>query len=271
MRGGKALGSAVAGVLGAATVLLPVAAGSEGAPAVVTAEDVGLYSHYWTPAGVKVEPGATVEFSNPTETPHGIRWVSTPSGAPACGAGVPVGATATASGKQWKGTCTFAAAGTYTYYCTVHGASMSGTITVGTPAPGTTTTTSPTPAAPGTTTGAGTTPVPATTSGPVLSIARLSFVRGGSTLRGAVQIAASAAGGTLTVTAGARLAGRRVQVGRLVRSYVSPGSLSWSLTLGPRARRALRAGRSLTLSVRIALVSPGGAASVLTRTVRAHR
>ena len=272
MRIMRALGLAAAGVLGAATVVLPVAAGSEGSPPVVTAENVGLYNHYWTPAAVKVDPGGTVEFTNPTEVPHGIRWVSTPAGAPECGAGVPVGTTETASGKKWKGNCTFATAGTYTYYCTVHGASMSGTITVGTPTTGTTTTTgtTPTTTTAGTTPGTGTTPGSPATSGAALSVGRLASSRHGSTLRGTVVVASSAAGGTLTVLVSAKLSGKRVQVGRLTRSYISAGSQSWSLALSARARRALRAKRHLALSVRIALTLPGGTASVLTRAVTAH-
>ena len=270
---GKALGLAAAGVLGAATVVLPVAAGSEGSPPVVTAENVGLYNHYWTPAGVKVDPGGTVEFTNPTEVPHGIRWVSTPAGTPECGTGVPVGTTETASGKKWKGTCTFATVGTYTYYCTVHGASMSGTITVGTATTGTTTTTTgttPTTTSTGTAPGTGTTPGSGATSGSALTVARLSSSRHGSTLRGTVDVAPSAAGGTLTVLVSARLGGKRAQVGRLTRAYVSAGTQSWSLALSARARRALHAKHRLALSVRIALTPPGGTASVLTRAVTAH-
>ena len=270
MRIRKAIGLVIAAALGAATVVLPVAAGSEGSPPTVTAENVGLYSHYWTPPSVRIEPGGTVEFSNPTEVPHGIRWVSTPAGAPGCAAGVPVGTTASASGTKWKGACTFAAAGTYTYYCTVHGASMSGTITVGT-ATGTTTTTTTTTPPPTTSTGA-----PPSTTGngapatAALSALKLASAHRGAAVRGSVEVSSSAAGGTLTVALSAKLGGKRVQVGRMSRAYVSPGVQTWSVSLSSRARRALRSRHRLLVSARISLTPPGGSPAALTRTLTLH-
>jgi len=95
----------------------------------------GLYNeerHYWSPAQVAVtQSGGTVTFANNSSAvPHGIVWKNVPA-TPSCeeGAGkVPVGSTH--SGYSWKGACTFTQAGTYTYYCSVHGLAMSGTVYV---------------------------------------------------------------------------------------------------------------------------------------------
>jgi plastocyanin len=96
---------------------------------------VGPYpeTHRWSPAQETVLAGGVVTFRNPTTVYHGVHWVSGPT--PACSNTVPVGTEPSASNVNWSGTCTFKEAGTYTFYCTVHGAAMSGKITV--KAPGT--------------------------------------------------------------------------------------------------------------------------------------
>ncbi len=111
---------------------LPALASSAGPS--IEAVNSGLYSHYWSPTQVSVGTGGTVTLSNSTEVPHGIEWRSALK--PTCeeGAGkVPVGTTPTVSGTKWSGACTFSQAGTYTFYCTVHGPEMTGTITVKNP------------------------------------------------------------------------------------------------------------------------------------------
>jgi plastocyanin len=117
---------------------LPAVASSAGPSIVATnTPGSGLYSeehHAWTPPQVSVGTGGTVTLSNSSEVPHGIEWRSALK--PTCeeGAGkVPVGTTPAASGTKWTGTCTFSQAGTYTFYCTVHGPEMTGTITVRNP------------------------------------------------------------------------------------------------------------------------------------------
>jgi plastocyanin len=97
-------------------------------------EGGGIYgeTHRWSPTPAEVtRNGGVVTFSNKSAlVPHGVVWQSTPA-KPSCeeGAGkVPVGVGH--SGYSWSGACTFTQEGTYTYYCSVHGAAMSGTIYV---------------------------------------------------------------------------------------------------------------------------------------------
>jgi plastocyanin len=277
----RALSLAGFAVLGAAVVVLPAAASSETAPPApaVAAEDVGEYTHRWQPPEVAAAPGGTVEFSNATGVPHGIHWVSGP-GTPECGAGVPVGTTPAASSPKWSGSCTFAAAGTYRYYCTVHGAAMAGTVTVGTPG---TPTTTPTGTGTGTTTGTsvptGTAPGPgpgapgatAPAASSALSALRLGSAQHGKVVHGSVTIASSAAGGTLTLVLQARLGGHRVQVGRLTRTYIAAGRQSFSIALSARARRALQAKSHLALLAKVSLTPPGGSTVTQSRTLALHR
>jgi plastocyanin len=97
-------------------------------------EGSGLYgeTHRWSPSQVAVTTsGGKVTFANHSmAVPHGIVWQSTPA-TPACEEGegkVPVGKTHSAT--NWSGACTFTQEGTYTYYCSVHGLAMSGTVYV---------------------------------------------------------------------------------------------------------------------------------------------
>jgi plastocyanin len=273
----RALALAGMGVLGGAVVVLPGVAASETAPPAVVAENAGAYSHHWVPPSVTINSGGAVEFSNPTEVAHGIRWMSTPGTTPVCAAGVPVGTTSVASGTHWKGTCSFATAGTYTYYCTVHGNAMSGSITVAattpetTPGttPGTTPSTSSTPTTTSTPGGA-TTPGAPSSPAAELSALKLGPSRHGSSIHGSVLLAQAAAGGTLTIVLQARLGAHRVLVGRLTRAYLSAGFQSWTIALSSRARRALHAKHRLPLSVKVSLTPPGGTATSLTRTLTLH-
>jgi plastocyanin len=121
----------VVGLLGFAVAVLPAFASSETSPT-VEAVNVGLYSHYWSPSHVSVTAGGLVTLRNPTTVAHGVEWVGGPA-KPGCSGEVPVGMTPAASGTKWSGTCTFSEAGTYTFYCTVHGPEMTGTVTVTVP------------------------------------------------------------------------------------------------------------------------------------------
>jgi len=125
-----------AALLGLAMVVLPAVAASETGAAIeaVNKPGGGLYgeeTHAWSPTAVTVSAGGTVTLSNRTAIEHGVHWVGGPE-APGC-SGIPVGTTSAARGANWSGTCTFAKPGTYTFYCTVHGPEMTGTITVKNP------------------------------------------------------------------------------------------------------------------------------------------
>jgi plastocyanin len=130
----------LASLIGAAMAILPAVAGFASGETVSAMEEAGLYGskrHYWMPSLVeKVAPGGSVTFQNTSATvPHGIVWTGGP-GTPICEKGgvgkeVPV-YTAVGQGGEtgWKGSCRFSQAGTYTFYCSVHGSEMSGTIKV---------------------------------------------------------------------------------------------------------------------------------------------
>jgi plastocyanin len=115
--------------LGAVAFMVPALAWSaETTP--VEAVNEG-YLHRWFPAQETVIAGSAVTFRNPTEVDHGVEWRSAIK--PSCEEGpgkVPVGTTPAASGTKWSGACTFSQPGAYTFYCTVHGPEMTGTITV---------------------------------------------------------------------------------------------------------------------------------------------
>jgi plastocyanin len=122
-------------LLGASMVLASAAEGTETTPT-MDAVNEGFYTHYWHPSEVTVASGHAVTISNQTIVYHGVEWRSLIK--PSCeeGAGkVPVGTTPSASGANWSGHCTFFKPGYYTFYCTVHGAEMTGIVTAtGTPA-----------------------------------------------------------------------------------------------------------------------------------------
>ncbi len=89
----------------------------------------GEETHAWSPSTATVSAGGVVTLSNHTAIEHGVHWVGGPE-TPACSNGVPVGTTSATKGANWSGTCTLTKPGTYTFYCTVHGPEMTGTITV---------------------------------------------------------------------------------------------------------------------------------------------
>jgi plastocyanin len=121
----------------AALLALPAVAGAANLVEALNEPGGGLYNeerHYWSPEQVRLSESGSVTFSNKSSSiPHGVYWTSATH--PVCeeGAGkVPVGLTK--SGVSWSGVCSFAKPGAYTYYCTVHGPAMSGTVDVlGTP------------------------------------------------------------------------------------------------------------------------------------------
>jgi plastocyanin len=269
-------------LLGAAVVVLPAAAGSETTPA-IQAVNYGYY-HYWSPPQATVLAGGAVTLSNPSEVKHGVEWRTGPA-TPSCAAGVPVGTAPANSGVKWSGTCTFPTAGTYTFWCTVHGSEMSATVTVN--PNGTTTTTSttstqaPSPAG-GSPPTAGNEPGSGATSGSPLAggasqAVKLASSQHGKSVRGSVKVSQAGAGGRLEVDLLAKSASlakgghpAQVTVGRLVRSALRAGRVSFTVPLSAKARRALARHGRLALSVKIVLNAAQGSAVTITRSVALH-
>jgi hypothetical protein len=210
-----------------------------------------------------------VTFSNHTAVEHGVEWKSGPA-KPGCEEGpgkVPVGTTPAASGTNWSGKCTFSQPGTYTFWCTVHGAAMSGTITVN---PNGTTTVTPPPPMTTTTT---TTPTKPPAESPI-AVSSLRSRQHGRSVKGSVEISRAGAGGSLEVDVFATSASlsrakhpARVRVGRFVRKSAPAGRTAFVVPLSARARRALRRHRRLVLTVKIVLTPVYGEATVLHRSV----
>jgi plastocyanin len=277
--------------LGAAAVVLPAIAASEPSPTVgaVNTPGAGLSeTHSWSPSQVTVAEGGVVTFQNASAVPHGVEWVGGPA-KPACSSGVPVGTSveASPSGTNWSGTCTFAKAGSYVFYCTVHGPEMTGRITVS--ANGTTTVTAPAmPPAPPTPPGAGT-PVPGSPGnlgpevllgspvvGGIAKAVRLAGTQRGRSVRGSVQVSQAGVGGRLEIellasgAAGKARRAARVQYGRLVRSSLYAGPVPFAVPLNGKGKAALLGHRRLRLTVRIALTPLRGATVTIARTVVVH-
>jgi plastocyanin len=260
----------LAGVLGASLASIPAVANSE--PQTVEAvNEGGLYgeTHRWNPSTVTVISGDTVTFRNQTEVSHGIEWRSAVT--PTCTSGVPVGTTVSASGTKWSGACTFSQPGTYLYYCTVHGAAMSGTITVD--ANGTTTTSPP----PTTTTT--TTPPPSgePVSGPAVTGSSIRSSQRGGVVKGTLKVSPAGAGGRLEVDVFAPKAslaramrGGTLRVGRLIRGSVSAGAVAFAVKLNARAHRALKRRHRLALTVKVVFTPLHGERFLLTRHVVEH-
>jgi plastocyanin len=118
----------LATLLGVAVAMIPAIANSA-VTATVNAESnsgtCGTYPNCWSPTHATVTSGDMVAFKNSSGVMHGVVWQPGNPATPGC-TNVPVNS----SSASFNGTCTFSQAGTYNFYCYVHGASMSGTITV---------------------------------------------------------------------------------------------------------------------------------------------
>ncbi len=270
----------LAAALGVAVAVLPTVASSETTPAInAVNEPGGLYSeehHRWSPPQTTIAAGGAVTLSNSGEIPHGVRWVSDPV-KPVCeeGAGkVPVGTEPSASGTKWSGNCTFSQPGTYTFYCTVHGPEMTGTITV---LPNGTTTTTTSTGTPTTTATTPTAPVEKPSEPPLIGGPSLRSSQHGGSVKGSLVVAKTGAGDRLEIellatrAALAKAHHARVTVGRLVRESVSAGRLAFAVKLNAKGRKALARHGRLALSVRITLTPAYGEPLTVTRTVVEHR
>jgi plastocyanin len=273
-------------LLGSAVAVLPAVAGSETAPTVNAESSVKTcgtyYPNCWSPSQLELASPGTVAFQNSSGTAHGVVWSSVPA-TPTC-TGVPV----SASAVSFNGTCSFSQTGTYRFYCYVHGPSMSGTITVNPGGASTTTTSGSQPGATTTTTStspSGTTSTPTGGSGspssaPAQGTAAtvlLARSQRGRAVRGSVQVPSADAGGRLEIDLLASRASmakagaaKPARVGRLVRSSLHAGKLSFSVPVNARARGALARHRRLTLTVKIVLTPLQGSPTSTTRNIALH-
>lgn len=285
-------------VLGAALGGMPALATSAGSTPTIS----GLESKQWSPSEVTIGAGGSVIFKNASTTlPHSVKWLSGP-GKPAC-TGIPE------SGEtHWEGSCTFSAAGTYSFFCTVH-PFMTGTVVVS-PAGTTTTTTTTTGTTSTTTTTTPTGTGKHSTTGPTTSPGYQegaggnqyaasgspggSQGAGGAQTRGArlslsgaavslasVQHGKSVHAAVLVPSQGSRLViellaasgqisrmGSAIPVGSLTRAGLHAGRMTFAVTIDRRAQRALRRRGRLRLLVRLTLSRPGAGSAHRNMTVQ---
>ncbi len=239
----------------AALLLAPALAFSQGQVPSVTAVDAPAPAWQVSPGAAEV--GKPVSFSYAGTKEHFVEFTSGP--APSCTSGV---ATSYKRGS-WSGTCTFPAPGDYAFICPVHDippySTMRGTVRVlaATPTPTPDASATPQP-------GASPTPEPPPGGGgqtvqPHQTSLKLKLASGqrGTRVRGRVEVLQAASRLEVTLTA------RRVRVGRVVRTSLAPGQVSFSVPLNSKGRRALRSRKRLDVTVAVALTPPG--ASKLTR------
>jgi hypothetical protein len=245
----------------------------------------------WAPPGagpnpepafkVTIAAGGEVKFADNASTAATVSWTGTGTGsAPTC-SGVPASAM-----TKWEGTCKFEQPGTYKFESSTlfnAGPSLNYTkyeVVVESTGIGTTPTLTTTVAPTTTTT---TTPTPPGEPGygsPLegrSSALKLAGSQRGASVHGSINVPQVDAGGRLEVslfTAGASPAKTthpvKVRVGRLVRSSLEAGSVSFSVPLNAKGKAGLRRHRRLALTVKIALTPLHGAAIKVTRGVVIH-
>jgi hypothetical protein len=287
---------ALAALIGAAVAVLPALAAGTPAPSEVKLEiNENCHLPEWPCWNVKgnnpedigqIQPltiaqGGTISFEDgDSKAPTDVLWKGA---APSCTPEVP-----STPKTSWSSTCTFANAGEYSfesqelfnadgfnytqYKVIVEKSGGTGT-TPTTPTTATpTTTTPPTPMMPG---------EPSQGSGSPLEggskALKLAGSQHGSAVHGSIRVSQAGAGGRLQVSlfaAGASLAKARhspqVRVGRLVRSALKAGSVSFSVSLSAKGKAALRRHRRLALMVKVTLTPQHGAAVTVTRKIVVH-
>ncbi|HEY5195281.1 MAG TPA: hypothetical protein VIJ39_15610 [Solirubrobacteraceae bacterium] len=277
---------AVAALMGAAVVVLPaLAAAPSEAKLEVNENCVEAAWPCWAVPGsganpepaskVTIPAGGEVKFADNATTAATVSWTGT---APAC-SGIPASAM-----TAWEGACKFEQPGTYKFESSTlfNDGAINYTkyeIVVESASTGTTPTTTTTTTTPTTTTPTPSEPSPGSGS-PLEGGSRALKLAGsqrGSTVHGSIKVSQAGSGGRLEVglfAAGASLAKAGhpvpVRVGRLVRSSLSAGSVSFSVPLDAKGRQALRRHRRLALSVKITLTPVHGAAVTISRVVIVH-
>ncbi len=232
-------------LVAAPTGLAAIAFATASLAAEPTIEAAGGGPYSWSPSSAQTVPGGAVTFKNPSGSAlHGVTWTGGPE-TPTC-SNVPID-----SGKaSWTGTCSFAQAGTYSFYCPVHPIEMKGTIAVGS-------TSSPSPGSP---------PPPGSPiGGAVATGLRLAKKQRGGAVRGSIRLLRAGAGSRLVVELTAsrkRLLGAghagKLRVGRLARSLPTSGRHRFAVSLKRLARRALRDGKALPLTATVTFTSSDG-------------
>jgi hypothetical protein len=276
-------------------VVLPALAASSEAKLEV-AENCNSYPNWqcWTapgasptPAVIELAIGGVVTFADKTSFPASITWKGA---APTCSATVPVSPAPAATG--WEGTCKFESPGTYQletpsmYYpkatieVSAPTTSTTGTTTTGSTSSGSSgsnttgsSSGSSTPTQSGGPTAAST-PLGTLLVGNESSALVLGTPQHGRSVHGSIDLSPAAVGGRLEVTLLARsatLAGaghaQRVRVGRVVRSSLHAGTVSFAVALDAAAAHTLRVRGHLTLAVKIVLTPLHGSALAITRSV----
>jgi hypothetical protein len=277
---------ALAALIGAAVAVLPaLAAAPSEAKLEVNENCVEPNWPCWATPGsgsspapaskVTIATGGEVMFTDKTATKANIAWTGT---APTCSSGVPVSPASPTT--DWEGKCKFEQPGTYKFESstlfigeglnyTMYEIVVEGAATGTTPT--TTTTTTPTTTTPTTPT----TPSESSHGSPLEGGSRALKLAGsqrGSVVHGSIKVSQAGSGGRLEVglfAAGASLAKAghpaQARVGRLVRSSLKAGSVSFSVPLSVKGKAALRRHRRLALTVKIMLTPLHGASVTITR------
>jgi plastocyanin len=276
---------ALAALIGAAVAVLPALAAAPSEAKLEVNENCEVDNWpCWTAGSgsnpapalkVTIAAGGEVMFTDHASTAAAVVWMGS---APVC-TGVP-----TSAMTNWEGKCKFEQPGTYKFESstlfsagpnyTKYEVVVEGTNTGTTPTtPTTTTPTTTTPTTP-------TAPSEPSHDSPLEGGSRALKLAGsqrGSTVHGQVKVSQAGAGGRLEVglfAAGASLAKAghpaQVRVGRLVRSSLQAGSVSFSVPLNAKGKAALRRHRDLALKVKITLTPLRGAAVTVTRGVVIH-
>jgi hypothetical protein len=102
--------------------------------------------------------------------------------------------------------------------------------------------------------------------GPASRALKLAKSQHGGTVRGSLDLSQAAAGGKLEVL----LSKGQGRAGRLVRSPLAAGRVSFAVPLKRAMRRTLRSRGKISLAVRVIVTPPGGTALTLRRGVTLH-
>jgi hypothetical protein len=268
---------ALAALIGAAVAVLPALAAAPSEAKLEVNENcvVNTWS-CWTVQGsgapkpastITIAAGGEVMFTDHATTTAAVVWMGS---APAC-TGVP-----TSAMTNWEGKCKFEQPGIYRFESstlwpeyTKYEVVVEGTSTGTTP-----TTTTPT------TTPTTTTTTPSEPShgfdSPLEGGSRALKLAGsqrGSAVHGSIKVSQAGSGGRLEVglfAASLAKAGHPARVGRLVRSSLKAGRVSFSVPLSAKGKAALRRHRRLALTVKITFTPQHGTAVTVTGVVVMH-